>query len=113
MLLTMLKGKIHGARVTGADLHYEGSVAIDADWLTQAGIRANEQVDIYNVTNGARLTTYAIVAPAGSRTILINGAAARHAAVGDVVIIAAYAQMTPEEADGWTPPVVLPEASHP
>lgn len=109
MLLTMLKGKIHGATVTGADLHYEGSIAIDLDWLDEAGIRPNEQVQVYNVTNGERLTTYAIVGERGSREICLNGAAARKACVGDTVIIAAYAQMTPEEADSHRPVVVIPE----
>lgn len=109
MLLTMLKGKIHGATVTGADLHYQGSVAIDSLWLDAADIKPNEQVQIYNVTNGQRLTTYAIAAAHGSRIILLNGAAARLACVGDTVIIAAYAQMTPEEADVWQPFLVFPE----
>lgn len=109
MLLTMLKGKIHGAKVTGADLHYQGSIAVDAAWLAAAGVLPNEQVQVYNVTNGHRLTTYAIEAPAGTRTVLLNGAAARLASVGDTVIIAAYAQMTSEEALVWQPLLVFPE----
>jgi len=88
----MLKGKIHRATVTDADLEYEGSVAIDADLLKMAGILPYEKVAIYNITNGNRLETYAIVAPRGSGEICINGAAAHLAGKGDIVIIAAYRQ---------------------
>jgi len=108
MLITMLKGKIHGVIVTGADKDYQGSIAIDKDWLDAAGIRPFEQVQVYNVTNGHRLTTYAIAAEAGSRTVLVNGAAAHRASPGDKVIIAAYALMTVDEAPGWEPKIVLP-----
>jgi aspartate 1-decarboxylase len=107
MLLTLLKGKIHGATVTGADLHYQGSIAIDTRWLDAAGILPHEQVHVYNVTNGQRLITYAIPAEPGSKTVCLNGAAARRAAPGDVVIIAAYAQFTPEEAQAWQPTVLM------
>jgi aspartate 1-decarboxylase len=109
MLLTLLKGKIHGATVTGADLHYQGSIAIDRQWLEEAGILPNEQVQIYNVTNGQRLTTYAIEADAGSRAILLNGAAARRASPGDTIIVAAYAQMDENEARAWQPKLVFPQ----
>ena len=87
MLLNMLKGKLHSGAVTQCDLHYEGSVSIDQDLLEASGILPNERVDIWNVTNGARLQTYAIEAPRGSRTIGINGAAARNFAVGDLSLI--------------------------
>lgn len=107
MLLTMLKAKIHRATVTECDADYEGSVGIDAGLLAAAGILPNEQVDIYNITNGERLTTYAIVAPEGSGTIGLNGAAARKALVGDRIIIAAYVQMSPEEAAAHEPVVLL------
>lgn len=107
MLLTMLKAKLHRATVTGADLHYEGSIAIDRDLLDLAGILPNEQVDIYNIDNGERLTTYAIEAARGSRTIALNGAAARKAMVGDKVIIAAYGQVEAERARNYSPTVVL------
>lgn len=107
MLLTLLKGKIHGATVTGADLHYQGSIAIDERWLDAAGILPHEQVHVYNVTNGNRLVTYAIPAPAGSHTVCLNGAAARLAQPKDVVIVAAYAQFTPEEAKAWRPTVLM------
>lgn len=107
MLLTLLKGKLHRATVTHANRDYMGSVAIDSDLMAAAGILPHEQVDIYNITNGERLTTYAIPAPAGSGTIGIQGAAAHKAKPGDHVIIAAYATMTEEEAKNWQPLVVL------
>jgi aspartate 1-decarboxylase len=107
MLLTMLKAKIHRARLTMTDLHYEGSIAIDEDILEQANILPNEKVAVWNVTNGARLETYALPAMRGSREFMLNGAAARHAAVGDIVIIAAFAEMTPEEARDHKPRVLL------
>ena len=107
MLLTMLKAKIHHARLTMTDLHYEGSIAIDEDILDSAGILPHEQVAIWNVTNGARLTTYVLPAARGSREFMLNGAAARLAAVGDQVIIAAYGQVPAEEARNYKPTVVL------
>ncbi len=107
MLLTMLKAKLHRATVTGADLHYEGSVAIDRDLLDLAGILPNEQVDIYNIDNGERLTTYAIEGARGSKVIALNGAAARKAMVGDKIIIAAYGQVEAEKARNYQPTVVL------
>ncbi|MEL7490304.1 MAG: aspartate 1-decarboxylase [Pseudomonadota bacterium] len=107
MNLTMLKAKIHGATLTMTDLHYEGSIAIDEDILDSAGILPHEQVAIWNVTNGARLTTYALPAERGSREFMLNGAAARLASVGDRVIIAAYAQLPAEEARNYKPTVLL------
>jgi aspartate 1-decarboxylase len=107
MLLTLMKGKIHRARVTGADLNYEGSISIDQALIEAAGFLVNERVDIYNIDNGARFSTYVIVAPKGSGEIGLNGAAARLAMVGDRVIIAAYAQMDEAEARTFTPRVVL------
>ena len=77
MLLTLMKSKIHRARVTQCDMHYEGSISIDRDWLDEVGILPYEQVDVLNINTGARFTTYAIEAPRGSQTIGINGAAAR------------------------------------
>lgn len=90
MQTMMLKAKLHKASVTHAVLNYEGSCAIDGDLLDLAGIREYEQIDIYNVSNGERFTTYAIRGEEGSRMISVNGAAARKAAVGDTVIICAY-----------------------
>jgi aspartate 1-decarboxylase len=107
MLLTLLKGKIHRATVTHANLAYVGSVAIDENFVKAAGFLANEQVDIYNITNGERFTTYVVIAPAGSGTIGIQGAAAHKASTGDKIIIAAYAQMDVVTAQSWQPHIVL------
>jgi aspartate 1-decarboxylase len=107
MNLTMLKAKLHRAVVTQCDLHYEGSISIDKDLLARSGILPNEQVDVLNINNGERFTTYAIEAPAGSRMIGINGAGARKAQMGDLVIIIAYAQMSAAEAETHEPRVVL------
>lgn len=107
MILTLLKAKLHRAYVTETDLHYEGSISIDADLLDKSGILANEQVDVLNINTGARFTTYAIEAPRGSRTFGINGAAARLAQRGDPIIVIAYCQMPAEEARNYAPTVVL------
>lgn len=107
MMLTLLKAKLHRAHVTETDLHYEGSISIDADLLEKSGILPNEQVDVLNINTGARFTTYAIEAPRGSRTFGINGAAARLAQRGDPIIVIAYAQMDEAEAKQHTPSVVL------
>lgn len=106
MQLTLLKGKLHRARVTHAELHYEGSCAIDSDLMDLAGILENEAIDIYNVTNGKRFSTYAIRGESGSGIISVNGAAAYQADVGDIVIICAYAGMTPAEAGAHKPKLV-------
>ena len=90
MQTTLLKAKLHRAVATHAVVDYEGSCAIDGDWLDMSGIREYEHSDIYNVTNGERFTTYAIRGEAGSKIISVNGAAAHKAAVGDVLIICAY-----------------------
>ena len=107
MLLTMLKAKLHRATVTGADLDYEGSIAIDRDLLDASGVLPHEQVDVLNISTGARFTTYAIEAPRGSRDIAVNGAAARLVEKGDKVIIVAYCQLPAEEARNYHPTVVL------
>lgn len=107
---TMLRGKIHRATVTGADLHYEGSVTIDVDLLERADIAAHEQVDIWNVTNGERFTTYALAGQRGSGVVCINGAAAHKASRGDLVIIAAWATVPENEARQWTPRCVFVDA---
>lgn len=106
MQLTMLKGKLHMARVTQAELWYDGSCAIDEELVKLAGLREFEQIDIYNVDNGERFTTYVILAEPGSRTISMNGAAARKVQVGDRVIIAAYGQLSEEEASQYKPKLV-------
>jgi aspartate 1-decarboxylase len=112
MQLTLLKGKVHRAMVTQCDLHYEGSISVDASLLERAGILAHEQVDVLNINNGERFTTYAIPAPAGSGTIGVNGAAARLAQKGDLVIIIAYARMEEAEAKSFQPRVVLVDAAN-
>jgi aspartate 1-decarboxylase len=112
MLLTLLKGKIHRATVTQCDLHYEGSISVDSTLLERAGILPHEQVDVLNINNGNRFTTYAIPAPAGSGTIGINGAAARLAQKDDLVIIIAYARMEEAEAKVWQPRVLLVDSNN-
>ncbi len=107
MILTMLKSKIHRATVTQCDLHYEGSITIDTELLDQSGILPHEQVDVLNINTGARFTTYAIEGERGSGIIGINGAAARLAQKGDLVIVCAYAQMSDGEAQDFAPTVLL------
>ena len=107
MLVTMMKAKLHRATVTQADLDYEGSIAIDRELLDVSGILPHEQVDVLNVTTGARFTTYAIEAPRGSKVIGVNGAAARLVQKGDKVIVVTYCQMPAEEARNYAPTVVL------
>lgn len=106
MHLNMLKAKIHRATVTHAELHYEGSCAIDGRLLEVSGIREYEQIHIYNVNNGQRFITYAIRADEGSGIISINGAAAHRAAPGDVIIICAYAQLSEAELANFKPTLV-------
>lgn len=103
----MLRGKIHRATITGADLHYEGSVTIDSDLLRSAGIIENEAVCIWDVNNGERFETYAIEGQAGSGVVCVNGAAAHKVNVGDLIIIAAFGWMPDEEALAWKPKVVF------
>ena len=105
MLVQLLKSKIHRATVTGADLNYQGSISIDPELCHRAGILQWEHVEIYNVTNGARLCTYVIYGNPGE--ITLNGAAARCVQVGDKIIIATYAMMDNEEALHHQPVVVL------
>ena len=107
MLKTFLSGKIHRAVVTQCELHYEGSCAIDEDLLDAAGIAENEQLHIWNINNGERFVTYAIRAKRGSGTISVNGSAARRAAVGDLIIIAAFAQISTEAIAGHRPQLVF------
>ncbi|MBI5438714.1 MAG: aspartate 1-decarboxylase [Nitrosomonadales bacterium] len=106
MQRTMLKSKLHRARVTHSELHYEGSCAIDDDLLDAADIREYQQIDIYNVTNGERFTTYAIRAQRGSGVISINGAAAHKADPGDILIIASYALYNELELQKFHPQLV-------
>ncbi len=107
MQLNMLKSKLHRATVTFCDLEYEGSIAIDQNLLEKAGILPFEQVDIYNITNGERLTTYAIPAERGSKEFGLNGAAARKAAKGDKIIVCTYCVLPAEQARNYQPEVVV------
>ena len=107
MMFTMLKSKLHRATVTEADLNYEGSITVDEELLELAGILPYEQVDILNITNGNRFTTYTISAPRGSKKICVNGAAARLVHKGDLVIICSYVQMDAVKAKKHKPKVVL------
>ena len=106
MQITLLKAKLHKAAVTHSELSYEGSCAIDSALLDSAGILEYEQIQIYNLNNGERFTTYAIRAESGSGVISVNGAAAHKAAPGDRVIICAYARLTENEAANFKPTMV-------
>ncbi|MCC7005554.1 MAG: aspartate 1-decarboxylase [Ottowia sp.] len=107
MFRTLLKSKIHGATVTACELHYEGSCAIDENLLEAAHILENEQVHLWNVTNGERIVTYAITAKRGSGIISINGSAARRASIGDVIIIAAFGLIREEACCTHQPQLVF------
>ncbi len=112
MLRTMLKSKIHRAVVTQADLHYVGSITLDAELLQAADILPGELVHVVDVTNGARLETYAIAGPAGSGVVGINGAAAHLVHPGDLVIVMAYAQLDTAVARTFEPSVVFVDAGN-
>jgi aspartate 1-decarboxylase len=112
MMRTMMKSKIHRATVTQADLHYVGSVTVDADLLDAADLLAGELVHIVDVTNGARLETYTIAGPRGSGVIGINGAAAHLVHPGDLVILIAYGQYDDAEARALVPSVVHVDADN-
>lgn len=107
MTLTMLKSKIHRATVTEANLDYVGSITIDEELLEKSGILEYEKVSVVDITNGARLETYTIAGERGSGIICLNGAAAKLINKGDLVIIMAYADMTPDEAKETSPTVVF------
>lgn len=106
MQRTMLKSKLHRVHVTHSELHYEGSCAIDDDLLDAADIKEHQQIDLYNVTNGERFTTYAIRAQRGSGLISVNGAAAHKANPGDILIIATYALYSELELQKYHPQLV-------
>jgi len=110
MQRTMLKSKLHRVTTTHADLHYEGSCAIDEDLLDAANICENEQVHIWNIDNGERFVTYAIRGQRGSGMVSVNGSAARRASVGDLLIIAAFAQVPEAEVAGHRPQLVFVDA---
>ena len=112
MRRTLLKSKIHRATVTEADLHYEGSMTLDTELMVAADLVGFERVDIYDITNGQRLSTYVIPGEASSGIVCINGAAARLVNPGDLVIIASYAEYTKEEAAQHQPQIVQVDASN-
>ena len=112
MQLNMLKAKIHRATVTHAELHYEGSIAIDGNLLDAAGIREYEQIHAWNVNNGERFVTYALRAQEGSGIVSVNGSAAHRAQPGDIIIIAAFATLTPLEVEQFRPMLVYVDAQN-
>ena len=112
MLRMMLKSKLHRVRVTHSELHYEGSCAIDQNLLDAADIHEYQQIDLYNVTNGERFTTYAIRAQRGSGVISVNGAAAHKANPGDILIIATYAMYNELELQIFSPQLVYVDESN-
>ena len=112
MIIEVLKSKIHRARVTQAELNYVGSITIDEDLMDAANIIANEKVQIVNNNNGERFETYVIKGERGSGTVCLNGATARLAQVGDIVIIMSYAYMETEEARAYEPILVFPDADN-
>lgn len=112
MQLTMMKAKIHRATVTQADLNYEGSISIDESLLEASGIIEFEKVDVLNINNGERFTTYAIKAPRYSGEIKINGAAARKAQIGDLVIIISYCSINDKELENFQPKVIQVNAKN-
>ncbi|HJR11228.1 MAG TPA: aspartate 1-decarboxylase [Rhodanobacteraceae bacterium] len=112
MQLNMLKGKIHRATVTHAELHYEGSIAIDGNLLDAAGVREYEQIHAWNVNNGERFVTYALRAEEGSGIISVNGSAAHRAQPGDLIIIAAFVTLTEAEAALHKPRLVYVDADN-
>ncbi|WP_031426717.1 aspartate 1-decarboxylase [Flavimarina sp. Hel_I_48] len=109
MLVNVVKSKIHRVKVTGAELHYIGSITIDEDLMEAANIIEGERVQIVNITNGERLETYAIPGPRNSGEITLNGAAARKVAKGDMLILIVYAFMEVEEAKQFKPTLVFPD----
>ena len=107
MFRTLLKSKIHRAAVTHCELHYEGSCGIDEDLLDAANLCENEQIHVWNINNGERFVTYVIKAPRGSGIISLNGSAARRASTGDLVILAAFAQVHEDQVAAHQPKLVF------
>lgn len=111
MFIEVLKSKIHKASITGANLHYIGSITIDEDLMDAAGLIENEKVHVLNLNNGERLVTYVIKGIRGSGEICLNGAAARKVVVGDVIIIMSFAMMDSVEAKSFKPTVIFPDTN--
>ncbi|MBN1879089.1 aspartate 1-decarboxylase [bacterium] len=112
MLLRICKSKIHRARVTDANLNYEGSITIDQELIEASGLLPYEMVQVYNLATGARIETYVISGEPGSGTICINGAAARFFAPDDLVIIVAFALMSPSEAESYKPGIIRVDSTN-
>ena len=108
----MLKSKIHRATLTGADLHYEGSIAIDSKLLEAADILPNEQVQVLNINTGSRIITYAIAAEAGSGTVMLNGPAARTGCIGDPVIVLTYTNVAECDISNHSPKLVFVDSQN-
>jgi aspartate 1-decarboxylase len=109
MFIEVVKSKIHMASVTGANLHYIGSITIDEDLMDAANLIANEKVHVLNINNGERFETYVIKGERGSGEICLNGAAARKVVVGDVIIILSYAMLDFQEAKSFSPTIIFPD----
>ena len=107
MLRAFLRSKIHRAVVTHVDIAYEGSLSVDEDLMTAAGLRPMERIEVWNVTNGKRFSTYVLCGAKGSREVKVFGAAGHKAAVGDVIIVAAYGYVDDAEIESFTPKIVL------
>lgn len=112
MRIEVLKSKIHRVKITGAELHYVGSITIDEDLMDAANLIEGEKVQIVNINNGERLETYVIKGERGSRDVCLNGPAARKAAVGDVVIVISYGSIDMEEAKSFKPTVIFPDENN-
>jgi len=112
MQIEVLKSKIHRATITHADLHYVGSLSLDEDLMDAANLIENEKISVYNISNGERLDTYVIKGKRGSGIITLNGAAARKASVGDMIIVVSYAMMDFEKAKSFKPSIVFPDINN-
>lgn len=112
MFIEVFKSKIHRVRITGSDLNYIGSITIDQDLIDAAGLIVGEKVSIVNVNNGERFETYVIAGKAKSGDIILNGPAARKVQKGDIIIIIAYAFMSPDEAQNFQPKIVFPNENN-
>lgn len=106
MYITVLKSKIHRIKITDKNLNYEGSITIDEDLMEQAGLVPNERVEVYNINNGERFSTYVIPGKRGSMECILNGATARKGELGDLLIVVAFATLFPEEAKSFVPQIV-------
>lgn len=112
MLIEVLKSKIHRVKVTGAELHYVGSITLDEDLMEASNIIEGEKVQIVNINNGERLETYVIKGERGSGEVCLNGPAARRVQKGDIIIVISYAQMDFEEAKGFKPTIIFPDTNN-